>query len=144
VSSLLEAGQGTTPGKDGVDGPEQTLQIGNVSVDLATFKAFVEVSPVNLTFQEFELLRYLADSRDRVVSFDALSSLLWGSPGPKHKRRLNVVVCRLRNKLRGSHPYRLETVRGRGYGLLSADEGIAVSENVGRNPLRPSSDNTKQ
>lgn len=94
------------------------LRLGNVNVDLATFKVTVGTRPANLTYQEFELLRYLADFRDRVVSFDVLSGLLWGSTGPKETRRLNVLVCRLRSKLRNSFPYRLETVRGRGYGLL--------------------------
>lgn len=101
------------------------LALGNVSIDLSTFKVSVGTGPANLTYQEFELLRYLADLRDRVVSFDALSDYLWGSTGPKETRRLNVLVCRLRTKLRGSHPYQLETVRGRGYGLISsgASEG---------------------
>jgi DNA-binding response OmpR family regulator len=94
------------------------LVLGNVSVDLATYKVRVGVRPARLTFQEFELLRYLADYRDRVVSFDVLSGLLWGTTGVKETRRLNVLVCRLRSKLRDSDPYRLETVRGRGYGLL--------------------------
>lgn len=99
------------------------LKLGNVSVDLATFKVKVGVRPANLTYQEFELLRYLADFRDRVVAFDVLSGLLWGSTGPKETRRLNVLVCRLRSKLSNSFPYRLETVRGRGYGLLSGAGG---------------------
>ena len=107
-----------TFGGDRDDFQAGELQLGNVSVDLATFKVTVGVRPASLTYQEFELLRYLADFRDRVVSFDVLSGLLWGSTGPKEIRRLNVLVCRLRSKLRDSFPYRLETVRGRGYGLL--------------------------
>ena len=94
------------------------LTLGNVNVDLATYKVTVAARPANLTYQEFELLRYLVDFRDRVVSFDVLSGLLWGSTGPRETRRLNVLVCRLRSKLRNSFPYRLETVRGRGYGLI--------------------------
>jgi DNA-binding response OmpR family regulator len=94
------------------------LILGNVSVDLATYKVRVGVRPARLTYQEFELLRYLADFRDRVVSFDVLSGLLWGTTGPKETRRLNVLVCRLRSKLRDSNPSRLDTARGRGYGLL--------------------------
>jgi two-component system, OmpR family, alkaline phosphatase synthesis response regulator PhoP len=103
---------------EGSDSGSGELKLGNVNVDLATFKVTVGSNPANLTYQEFELLRYLADFRDRVVSFDVLSGLLWGSTGPKETRRLNVLVCRLRSKLRNSFPYRLETVRGRGYGLL--------------------------
>jgi DNA-binding response OmpR family regulator len=65
------------------------------------------------------MLRYLAGFPDRVASFAALSGFLWGTQGQKENRRLNVLVCRLRGKLADSAPYRLETVRGRGYGLLS-------------------------
>ena len=102
---------------------EAEVVLGNVNVDLGTFKVTVGEEPANLTYQEFELLRYLADHRDRVVSFDVLSGHLWGSTGPKETRRLNVLVCRLRTKLRSSDPYHLETVRGRGYGLLGNGGG---------------------
>ena len=123
MSNLAVTGDDMTfdEDKDGSESGE--LKLGNVSVDLATFKVTVGTRPANLTYQEFELLRYLADFRDRVVSFDVLSGLLWGSSGPRQTRRLNVLVCRLRNKLRDAFPHRLETVRGRGYGLLAAGEG---------------------
>ena len=101
---------------------------GNVSVDLATYQVSVDRRPANLTYQEFELLRHLVDFRDRVVSFDVLSGLLWGSTGAKESRRLNVLVCRLRSKLRNSTPYRLETVRGRGYGLLGSTGGGGAAQ----------------
>jgi DNA-binding response OmpR family regulator len=120
---LAAAGDGMTLDEGSSDSQAGELQLGNVTVDLATFKVSVGPRPANLTYQEFELLRYLADFRDRVVSFDVLSGLLWGSTGPKETRRLNVLVCRLRSKLRNSFPYRLETVRGRGYGLLGAAGG---------------------
>lgn len=95
------------------------LSVGNIELDLTTFRVNVGHRPANLSYQEFELLRYLAGLPDRVASFDILSSFLWGSQGQKENRRLNVLACRLRTKLAGSAPYRLETVRGRGYGLLS-------------------------
>jgi two-component system alkaline phosphatase synthesis response regulator PhoP len=123
VNNLAVMGDGMTFGEDKDDSASGELKLGNVSVDLATFKVTVGVRPANLTYQEFELLRYLADFRDRVVSFDVPSGLLWGSTGPKETRRLNVLVCRLRSKLRNSVPYRLETVRGRGYGFLGGAGG---------------------
>jgi DNA-binding response OmpR family regulator len=95
------------------------LDVGNIELDLSTFRVSVGARPANLSYQEFELLRHLAGFPDRVTSFSALSGFLWGSQGQKENRRLNVLVCRLRSKLAGSAPYRLETVRGRGYGLLS-------------------------
>ena len=103
---------------------EKRLVAGNIEMDLKTFRASVAGQPVGLSYQEFELLRYLVGSPDRVVSFAALGDFLWGAEGRRENRRLNVLVCRLRSKLTDSAPYRLATVRGRGYGLLS-DHGTA-------------------
>lgn len=121
-----------TPVKGELSPPDGQLSLGNLSVDLATFKVTVGMKPTDLTYQEFELLRHLVDFRNRVISFDVLSGLLWGSTGPRETRRLNVLVCRLRSKLRSSFPYRVETVRGRGYGLLGGSrEGMPVQGREG-------------
>ena len=122
MSSLAARDGGLKSDASSVDS-EGVLELGNISLDLATFNAAVGPHKVSLTYQEFELLRCLVDAGNRVVSFDVLSGLLWGSSGPRQTRRLNVLVCRLRNKLRDAFPHRLETVRGRGYGLLAAGEG---------------------
>lgn len=97
--------------------------VGNIALDLSTYRVSVASRPANLSYQEFELLRLLAGSPDRVASFASLSNFLWGTQGQRENRRLNVLVCRLRSKLAESAPYRLETVRGRGYGLLSHSFG---------------------
>jgi DNA-binding response OmpR family regulator len=92
---------------------------GNVRVDLRTFAVTIKDTAVYLTFFEFELLRALCRQVDRIVNYDALCQTLWQSEGPRERRRLNVAICRLRTKLAASRPYRVETVRGRGYGFLS-------------------------
>ena len=76
---------------------------------------------IDLTFQEFELLRMFVSQPDSVILYDelALALALWGSVGERTRLRLGVLLCRLRAKLAASHPYRFETVRGRGYGLLA-------------------------
>jgi len=93
---------------------------GNVRIDLKTFAVTVKDRAVNLTFFEFELLRTLCKQVDRIVNYDALCQALWHSEGPRERRRLNVAICRLRTKMSASWPYRLETVRGRGYGFLAS------------------------
>jgi two-component system, OmpR family, response regulator MtrA len=112
------------------DSPAETapnrLSVGNIELDLSTFRVSVGTRPTDLSYQEFEMLKYLAGVPDRVVSFSVLSNFLWGTQGQKENRRLNVLVCRLRSKLAESDPYRLETVRGRGYGLLSHDQSEAA------------------
>ncbi len=101
----------------GEDSP--LLVLGNLSLNLRNCRAVVADLAVELTYQEFELLRLLARSADRIVSFDALTRGLWQTTGHRETRRLNVLTFRLRSKLAASHPYHIETVRGRGYGLIS-------------------------
>jgi DNA-binding response OmpR family regulator len=95
------------------------LSAGDVHLDIARYQAFVGGKPVALTYQEFELLRLLLSKRDRILPYDELVQGLWHGATAGTHRRLGVVVCRLRAKLAGSWPYRIQTVRGRGYGLTT-------------------------
>jgi DNA-binding response OmpR family regulator len=99
---------------------EDELVLGNVKVNLRTFGVMVRDRAVSLTFHEFELFRLLCKEVDRIVNYDSLCQALWSSMGQKERRRLSVAICRLRSKLEASWPYRVETVRGRGYGFISA------------------------
>ncbi|MEX1253039.1 MAG: winged helix-turn-helix domain-containing protein [Dehalococcoidia bacterium] len=95
------------------------MSAGNVRVDVARYQAFVAEKPVTLTYQEFELLRLLVGKPNRIVRYDELIVGLWRDAADGSRRRLGVVICRLRAKLSGASPYRIQTVRGRGYGLLT-------------------------
>lgn len=114
-----------TSGATGGGGPETATELsaGDLTLDLTRFQVRLGGAPVPTTYLEFELLRLLAASADRVISGGQLMSALWGTNGPAEKRRLSVLVCRLRAKIAGSRPYAIETVRGRGYGLLSRERG---------------------
>jgi DNA-binding response OmpR family regulator len=93
---------------------------GNVRMNLRTFGVTVKDRAVDLTFFEFELLCELCRQVDRIVNYDSLCQALWHSVGRKERRRLNVAMCRLRSKLTASWPYKVETVRGRGYGFIAS------------------------
>ena len=99
---------------------DDLLSIGNIRINLGTYGIQIKEDPVDLTFHEFELLRALGQEPDRVVRYDALCLKLWHSVGAAERRRLNVTMCRLRSKLAASWPYRVRTVRGRGYGLIAS------------------------
>ncbi len=96
------------------------LAAGDVYVDVARFQAFVGGKPVALTYQEFELLRLLVSKADRIIPYEELVRALWRSKAVGMRRPLGVVVCRLRAKLRPSRLYRIQTARGRGYGLTAS------------------------
>ena len=98
--------------------PNGRLRLGNLEIDLDSFRVSVEGQPVHLTRLEFDLLCELAANADRVLSLDALAQFLWSTRGRRESRRLSVMVFRLREKLQGSAPYQITTVRRRGYGLL--------------------------
>jgi DNA-binding response OmpR family regulator len=98
------------------------IVLGNLAIDLERFNVSVEGRRVPVTFSEFELLAVLAREPGRVVSRDHLVQAVWGN-APNAEHRLNVQICRLRKKLRGSHPWRITTVRKRGYVFDAAAEG---------------------
>ena len=100
----------------------KVISAGNVSMHVGRFQTYVDGKPVDLTYQEFDLLRVLIAQLDSVISYDQLMQALWRDGSTETRRRLGVVICRLRGKLRPSWPYRLQTVRGRGYGLTLAEE----------------------
>jgi two-component system, OmpR family, alkaline phosphatase synthesis response regulator PhoP len=84
---------------------------------LADFDAVavtVDGTPVRLTRREFELLRYLVQNKNRVVSRDRLLERVWGYDRVVETRSVDVHVGRLRGKLRTAGR-QIETVVGLGY-----------------------------
>jgi DNA-binding response OmpR family regulator len=74
----------------------------------------VNGEPVRLTRREFDLLRYLVENRNRVVSRDRLLERVWGYERFVETRSVDVHVGRLRGKL-GEAGRQIETVVGLGY-----------------------------
>jgi DNA-binding response OmpR family regulator len=95
------------------------------TIDLARRCARVEGGEVELSEQEADLLRFLAERRDRAVPREELIGLVWrtGAPGLA-TRAIDMLVARLREKL-GKDPAAAQlvvTVRGCGYRLGSTVE----------------------
>ena len=103
-----------------LDEASGAVSLGNLKLDLESYRVSVDGRSVEITYREFELLRILARQPGRVLPYELLTSSLWGVFDRRRLRHLNVVVHSLRAKLAGSRPYAIETVRGRGYGLLKA------------------------
>jgi len=79
-------------------------------------------SPVRLTRREFELLRYLVENRNRVLSRDRLLERVWGYDHLIETRSVDVHIGRLRAKL-GPAGGQIETVVGLGYRFVEQNEG---------------------
>ena len=74
----------------------------------------VDGDAIRLTRREFDLLRYLVENRNRVLSRDRLLERVWGYEHYVETRSVDVHVGRLRGKLRTAGR-QIETVVGLGY-----------------------------
>ena len=83
-------------------------------VDFDAVAINVDEKPVRLTRREFELLKFLVENRNRVLSRDRLLERVWGFDRQIETRSVDVHVGRLRNKL-GPAGKQIETVIGLGY-----------------------------
>jgi len=89
----------------------------HLTADFDAVDIAVDGSPIRLTRREFELLRYLVQNKNRVVSRDKLLERVWGYDRLVETRSVDVHVGRLRNKLRGVGR-QIETVIGLGYRFI--------------------------
>jgi DNA-binding response OmpR family regulator len=87
---------------------------GRLSIDFEGVGVRVSGLPVRLTKLEFELLRFLVENRNRVLSRDRLLERVWGLDRQVETRSVDVHVGRLRGKL-GPAGRQIETVIGIGY-----------------------------
>lgn len=96
------------------------IRCGELTIDQASYKVFLSSRPVDLTYKEYELLRFLALNQDKVCTRETLLSRVWGYDFYGGARTVDVHIRRLRSKIedRGVSP--IETVRNVGYRLRSA------------------------
>lgn len=91
------------------------LRRGDLVIDTAGYKVFVNGRPVQLTYKEYELLRFLAANPGRVFTREELLNKVWGYEFYGGTRTVDVHIRRLRAKLESSHQTFIETVRNVGY-----------------------------
>lgn len=94
--------------------PGTKIQASGVVIDEASYSAKVHGKPLDLTFKEFELLRFLATHPSRVFTREQLLSEVWGYDYFGGTRTVDVHVRRLRAKL-GDLESLIGTVRNVGY-----------------------------
>ncbi len=87
--------------------------------DFDAVSVAVDGAPVRLTRREFELLRYLVENRNRVLSRDRLLERVWGYDRSIETRSVDVHIGRLRGKL-GAAGRQIETVVGLGYRFVDS------------------------
>jgi DNA-binding response OmpR family regulator len=88
---------------------------GELSMNLETYQATIAGRVLDLTYMEYELLRFLATNPNRVFTRETLLSRVWGYEYYGGARTVDVHVRRLRAKLGEEHAHLISTVRSVGY-----------------------------
>lgn len=97
--------------------PAKVQELGNLTIDMNRYEVRKNGIPLELTLREFELLKYLAESENKVFSREQLLEEVWGYEYYGDIRTVDVTVRRLREKLEddSSDPKYIMTKRGIGY-----------------------------
>ena len=91
------------------------IQAGGILIDEAAYSARLGDLPLDLTYTEFELLKYLVMHPGRVFSREHLLADVWGYDYFGGTRTVDVHIRRLRAKLGPEHEALIGTVRNVGY-----------------------------
>ncbi|HEY4277856.1 MAG TPA: winged helix-turn-helix domain-containing protein [Conexibacter sp.] len=91
------------------------VRLGTLELNLATYQVTIDARPVDFTYMEYELLRFLITHPNRVFSREALLNRVWGYDFYGGTRTVDVHVRRVRAKLGNEHATHLLTVRSVGY-----------------------------
>ncbi len=112
--------------------PEDTAQsqivLGELVIDENTYTARVRGRPLNLTYKEFELLKYLTQHPGRVFTRVQLLQEVWGYDFFGGTRTVDVHVRRLRAKLGPEYEAVIGTVRNVGYKAVRPARGRHTDE----------------
>ncbi len=89
--------------------------VGELEIDEDRYEVKVGGMPVDLTFKEFELLRFLAHRPGRVFTREMLLEQVWGYDYFGGARTVDVHIRRIRSKIEREGDAYIRTVRGVGY-----------------------------
>ncbi|MBT2208149.1 MULTISPECIES: response regulator transcription factor [Actinomadura] len=124
----LAAGRAAAAGEDD-DAPGE-IRSGELTIDEATYTARLRRRVLDLTFKEFELLKYLAQHPGRVFTRAQLLQEVWGYDYFGGTRTVDVHVRRLRAKLGAEYESLIGTVRNVGYRFVPEHDPGDTEENT--------------
>ncbi|HZN20535.1 MAG TPA: response regulator transcription factor [Micromonosporaceae bacterium] len=123
---------GTTAGAGGL------IRAGELVIDPDTYAARLKGRPLDLTYKEFELVKFLAQHPGRVFTRDQLLREVWGYDYFGGTRTVDVHVRRLRAKLGSEYESMIGTVRQVGYKFVVPPSArqLPEPERAVRTPVR--------
>jgi DNA-binding response OmpR family regulator len=114
--------------------PPDQVDIGALTIDESTYAARLSGTPLDLTYKEFELLKFLAQHPGRVFTRSHLVQEVWGYDYYGGTRTVDVHVRRLRAKLGPEHEAMIGTVRNVGYKFVRPAEHHVRAEPTATQP----------
>jgi len=128
VEARLRLAIGRVVAADETDGDGE-LRLGDLVIDESAYAARIRGRSLDLTFKEFELLRFLASHSGRVFTRAQLLQEVWGYDYFGGTRTVDVHVRRLRAKLGSEHEVLIGTVRNVGYRFVPPrqEDGLDVA-----------------
>jgi two-component system response regulator RegX3 len=113
IKAVLRRGPAANPTVESTS----VLEAGPVRLDSDRHAVSVNGEPVSLPLKEFELLEYLLDNSNRVLTRSQIIDRVWGSNYYGDTKTLDVHVKRLRSRIEPdpANPKHIITVRGLGY-----------------------------
>ncbi len=103
---MWRAGRGSQP---------ELVEYGDLRLNLETYQAALSGKPLDLTYMEYELLKFFSTHPSKVFTREQLLSRVWGYEYYGGARTVDVHVRRLRAKLGEEHANLIQTVRSVGY-----------------------------
>ena len=104
------------------------VHVGELTIDETTYTARLSGNALDLTYKEFELLKFLAQHPGRVFTRSHLVQEVWGYDYFGGTRTVDVHVRRLRAKLGPEHEAMIGTVRNVGYKFVRPSEAAVRSD----------------
>lgn len=106
-------------GTNNSNNPSDTI-IGKLTIDFAAYKAVSNGKEIKLSHKEFEILKYLYDNKNKVVSRYDLLEKVWGYDEQPTTRTVDNFIVRLRSKIEEdqNNPGIILTAHGTGYKMI--------------------------
>lgn len=121
IRAVLRRSEAPSGGDD--EAPGEQVVVGEMRIDPATHRAFLNDEELDLSLKEFDLLYELARNAGNVISRDELMTRVWDENWFGSTKTLDVHIGWLRRKLGddANKPYWIETVRGVGFRFAGGD-----------------------
>jgi two-component system alkaline phosphatase synthesis response regulator PhoP len=98
---------------------ENIIRVKDMMLDLNSYEVAIKGTRINLTYKEYELLKFLVLNRGRVFTREVLLDRVWGYDNYAGTRTVDIHIQRLRTKLNEKSNTYIQTVRNVGYSFIA-------------------------